>query len=73
MKKSILNIGKTLNKAEQKNIFGGERGLVPPCSNPSGNACDPFAGQFHGNPACNLGEVCVPGSSPLGGVCVCPD
>jgi len=59
MKKSILNIGKTLNKAEQKNIFGGNLGFAPPCDNSSGNSCDPNAGQAFGNPACNIGEVCV--------------
>jgi hypothetical protein len=48
MKKSILNIGKTLNKVEQKEIFGGWPGGGPPspdcrtkleCEGPYGNLC----------------------------------
>ncbi len=73
MKKQMLNVGKVLKNEEQKEIFGGNKGFGDVCTNPSGNACDPYAGQYHGNPACNINEVCVPGPSVLGGVCVCPD
>ncbi|MEQ6125287.1 hypothetical protein AAON49_13850 [Pseudotenacibaculum sp. MALMAid0570] len=39
MKKSILNIGKALNKAEQKQVNGG---LKPrPCCNPADDCCVP--------------------------------
>ena len=76
MKKSILNIGKTLNKAEQKDVLGGGLGFGDECTNPSMNPCDPFAGQFLGNPACNINEICVyfgPGTASTSGRCVCPD
>ncbi len=76
MKKSILNIGIALTKKEQKEVSGGDMGLVDDCSRPSNNSCDPFAGQFFGNPACNLGEVCVLYNNLSGniyGQCECPD
>ena len=38
MKKSILNLGKALNKVEQKEINGGKR-LAPQCS--SDSDCNP--------------------------------
>ncbi len=71
MKKSILNIGKALNKSEQKEVFGGARGFAPPCSNPSGNPCNPANNSWtNNNPACELGEVCV-SSNNVTGTCQC--
>ena len=75
MKKSILSVGKALDKNEQKNVMGG-LGFADDCTVPSMNPCDPFAGQFLGNPACNINEVCVhfgPGTHDTSGRCVCPD
>ncbi|WP_299887372.1 hypothetical protein [uncultured Lacinutrix sp.] len=47
MKKSILNIGKALNKAELKTINGGE---ITFCNNPGGHCdlhhiCEPWMGR----------------------------
>lgn len=42
MKKSILNIGKALNREEQKAVFGGNLQAVPPeISDPNRMACNP--------------------------------
>jgi hypothetical protein len=64
MKKSILNIGKALNKAEQKEINGGATGRA--CSNNCHNGCLPNEtcvqvycgplGPFHG---LEIGFQCV--------------
>lgn len=74
MKKQILNLGEILSKNEQKTVFGGAKGLGDVCTNPTGANCDPYAGQFHGNPACRFDEVCDNSfQEPLLGTCVCPD
>ena len=89
MKKSILNIGEAIKKAEQKEIFGGfHEDDVAPCTSSSGTTCDPNAAQFLGNPECPIGEICVgSGLITFGGndnnwdwiggytqgTCVCPD
>jgi len=39
MKKQFLNLGKALNKAEQKQIFGGDDGMSDP-GGPGGNDCN---------------------------------
>jgi hypothetical protein len=75
MKKTILNIGTALTKKEQKEVSGG-LGFADDCTIPSNNPCDPMAGQSLGNPACNLGEVCVlyyNGTYNLYGRCECPE
>ena len=53
MKKSILNIGKALNKAEQKEINGGRRLASGPCSCTQTSDCAPTPGI--------CGEVCFNG------------
>lgn len=76
MKKSILSMGKMLDKTELKTIKGGGLGFADDCTIPSMNPCDPFAGQFFGNPACDIDEICVyfgPGTNSTAGRCVCPD
>jgi hypothetical protein len=51
MKKSILNLGKALNKAEQKEINGGGFGKPAPCGGTGGMpvASEHCAMQTHGN------------------------
>ncbi len=72
MKKQILNIGKALNKTEQKEVSGGFPGLPifgDECS--SFNICDPMATFPDGeNPVyCDVSEVCT--DLGTGYVCVC--
>jgi len=56
MKKTILNVGKALNRAEQKSISGGSWPPPPP-------GCQPGS--------CPRGLVCViPLGHPLSGVCI---
>ena len=56
--KNLKNLGKSLNKAEQKEVLGGFI-LCPTCE-PTGEDC--------GNAApCNFGNVCILGT------CQCPD
>jgi len=67
MKKSILNIGQALNKAEQKNVLGGN--FTRP------GRCDAIEGEVpHGCPCnpgwCLGGMYCDTGqSSHLAGIC----
>ena len=52
MKKQFLNLGKALNKAEQKQIFGGEippEGLYGPCAITCGDGST-----ISGGPDCNV-------------------
>ncbi len=49
MKKSILNLGKTLNKTEQKNINGGSDNPINSCK------CDSRTGKYY-DPHC--GSTC---------------
>jgi hypothetical protein len=51
MKKQFLNLGKALNKAEQKLIFGGVHELAIAGDEP-GQRCD---GNY---PSCSEGEIC---------------
>ncbi|WP_175578768.1 BRCT domain-containing protein [Tenacibaculum aiptasiae] len=52
MKKSILNLGKALKKAEQQIIKGGDGTLVEPCN--SASDCNLFSG-----PSACANGVCI--------------
>ena len=64
MKKKILNLGKALSKAEQKQIFGGTISIeVEGCSQTDGLYCDCPSGSY-GNAegcGCNNNNDCVMG------------
>jgi len=60
MKKSILNLGKALNKAQQQAINGGTRGCASSCS--TDEDCNPTPGQITG-----CVYACI---QFMGGVCV---
>jgi len=60
MKKQILNVGKALNKAEQKKVNGGGKGR-PTCCNPTFYCCNP-------NPNYN-GSNCQFIYAPVPGMC----
>ena len=65
MKKSIVNIGKVLNKKEQKNVFGGNFGFSDgDCNQAQQSAiiCDPYGNSSE----CDLDAVCV-GTQPMYG------
>ncbi|MCT4699673.1 hypothetical protein [Tenacibaculum haliotis] len=60
MKKSILNLGKALNKVEQKTINGG--GIITKCTN-LGDFCDFVSGSGYGTGTCRssftFGLICI--------------
>ncbi|MBA6156377.1 hypothetical protein H3Z83_07605 [Tenacibaculum sp. S7007] len=65
MKKSILNLGKALNKAEQKEINGGLRPPTGPCTD-SYKPCS-------GNHDCPRGQgrYIMSDNIPVEAVCLC--
>jgi hypothetical protein len=69
MKKAILNIGKKLNRAEQKAVNGGglNQGISDGECRPSGASCT-FQG-FLGNDCPDLDELCNLQTMR----CYCPD
>ncbi|AXT21024.1 hypothetical protein D7030_08435 [Flavobacteriaceae bacterium AU392] len=79
--KNLKNLGKTLNKNQQKLINGGNLpgpvGENEDCIIPSGIACNPHPGAMN---VCRHNEVCVPYDEGLGpwinineslGTCLC--
>ncbi|KAB1151713.1 hypothetical protein F7018_18055 [Tenacibaculum aiptasiae] len=58
MKKSILNVGKALNKTEQKKINGGFGCPGPFCYGVSGMGCGTCS-QYHALPSSCKGKVLV--------------
>jgi hypothetical protein len=74
MKKQILNLGKALNKAEQKNVLGGDKTFRNPCPCTSsyedhgdGSCSYPANGTIFGDPF--LGARCL-GEIQNGQCCV---
>jgi len=63
MKKQFLNLGKTLNKAEQKQIFGGDDTGISDLGG-QGGSCTIACGDgtlIHGGPDCDVDirDICA--------------